>query len=78
MAIRSTSYVFLPIDCKQIQFGPKGPGIRFFGERALLKKEPRAATVKATTECILLMIDAESFMIVKDAIASGMPRATYG
>jgi len=50
----------------------------FFGERALLNNEPRAATVKcASDHCQLLMIDAESFAIVRNCIAEGKPRATY-
>lgn len=33
----------------------------FFGERALLKNEPRAANVIATTDCVLVSMDRHSF-----------------
>jgi len=32
----------------------------YFGERALIKNEPRAANVLAVTECILISIDRHS------------------
>lgn len=37
-----------------------GPG-KFFGEMALMTGEPRAATVRAQTECELLVVDHEAF-----------------
>ena len=37
-----------------------GPG-DYFGERALLKDEPRAANVLAKTECKLVSVDRHSF-----------------
>ena len=37
-----------------------GPG-EYFGEQALLKDEPRAATVKTLTRCTLLALDRYSF-----------------
>jgi len=33
----------------------------FFGELALLKNEPRAATVEATTKCQLLSLERAAF-----------------
>lgn len=36
-----------------------GPG-DFFGERALLKSEPRAANVVATADCIMVSMDRHS------------------
>lgn len=33
----------------------------FFGERALLKNEPRAANVIATSDCVLVSMDRHSF-----------------
>jgi cAMP-dependent protein kinase regulator len=32
----------------------------FFGERALIKNEPRAANVVAVSECVLLSLDRHS------------------
>lgn len=33
----------------------------YFGERALLKNEPRAANVIAKTDCVVLSLDRHSF-----------------
>lgn len=33
----------------------------YFGERALLKNEPRAANVAAKTDCTVVMMDRHSF-----------------
>lgn len=33
----------------------------YFGERALLKNEPRAANVIAETDCVLVSMDRHSF-----------------
>ena len=33
----------------------------YFGERALLKNEPRAANVIAKTDCVVLCLDRHSF-----------------
>jgi CRP-like cAMP-binding protein len=37
-----------------------GPG-GYFGERALMTNEPRAATITAKTDCTLLTLDKEAF-----------------
>jgi len=44
-----------------------GPG-EAFGELALLYNAPRAATIKATSQCVLFALDRETFNhVVKDA-----------
>ena len=40
-----------------------GPG-DFFGERAILKVEPRAANIVATTDCTTLTLSREKFLEV--------------
>jgi cAMP-dependent protein kinase regulator len=45
------------------------PG-EFFGELALLYNAPRAATIKAKTNCFLWVLDRNTFnYIVKDAVS---------
>ena len=40
-----------------------------FGELALLYNAPRAASIKATSDCVLFALDRETFNhIVKDAV----------
>ena len=47
-----------------------GPG-EAFGELALLYNAPRAATIKAVSQCCLFSLDRETFNhVVKDAAAA--------
>ena len=46
-----------------------GPG-EFFGELALLDKGPRAATVTAETEMVLLVLDSRGFSALLDDVPS--------
>lgn len=54
---KGTCAVFAGEDKEVNRLGPAS----YFGERALLRKEPRAATVKAATEATLLVLDRAGF-----------------
>ncbi len=44
-----------PVEVKQYNTGD------YFGERALIKNEPRAANILAKTECVVVNMDRHSF-----------------
>merc|ERR1719197_2117361 len=46
-----------------------GPG-EYVGEKALLNKEKRQATVKALEDTTVLVIDKESFELVREAVSN--------
>jgi len=48
----------------------------FFGERALLKNEPRAATMKATTNVICLWLSREDFAVLLGPLEDILSRQT--
>lgn len=46
----------------------------YFGERALMKNEPRAANVIAKTDCVVLSLDRHSFKRVMGPIEEILKR----
>lgn len=71
----STMYVVMKgevaISLKDRILATAGPG-EIVGEMALINKEMRSATVKATTDCVLAMIDQSSF----DSLLRHVPEFT--
>jgi CRP-like cAMP-binding protein len=51
------------------RIGTLGPG-NFFGEMALLDRQPRAATIAATEPCSLLVLTAREFTSIIDSMPS--------
>lgn len=49
----------------------------FFGELALLKKEPRAATVCATSKCTCLALDGKAFKRLLGGVESLLAKTQY-
>jgi small-conductance mechanosensitive channel/CRP-like cAMP-binding protein len=53
--------VFLGTGGREIQVAALGPG-KFFGEMSLMTGEPRRATVRANTECEVLVVSKRGFL----------------
>jgi cGMP-dependent protein kinase len=50
----------------------------YFGERALLSGEPRAATISAASDCVLLQLDATAFAILLGPLEQIMTERVAG
>eukprot|EP00798_Chlamydomonas_sp_ICE-L_P009758 gene9758-7633_t len=44
----------------------------YFGEQALLKEEPRKATVRTVTSCVVLCVDRPTFVSILGPLESAM------